>query len=67
MSSDGDSGSMASRRRVWYYEQRRHLQCEAEQIDAQTTPVGVLHEISTQEGDLTSHREICYNTRRYEQ
>lgn len=58
MSRDGDSGSMASRRRVWYYEHHRHLQSEAEQTDAQTTPVGVTAEISTSGGDLTAHRGI---------
>ena len=67
MSRDGDSGEMASRRRVLYYEQRRHLQSEDEQTDAQSTPVGVSHEISTQWGDLTAHLGICYNTRCYEQ
>lgn len=66
MSRDGDSGEMASRRRVWYPEQRRHLQSEAEQTDAQSTPVGVLPGISTQGGDLTAHLGICYNTRRHE-
>lgn len=67
MSRDGDSGSMASRRRVWYHVHRRNLQSEDEQTGAQTTPVGVSPEISTSEGDLTTHRGICYNTQRHEQ
>lgn len=58
MSRDGDSGEMESRRRVWYLEQRRHLQSEDEKTDAQSTPVGVSHEISTQGGELTAHRGI---------
>ena len=67
MSRDGDSGSMASRRRVWYYEDRRHLQREDEQTYAQATPVGASPRISTSRGDLTSHSEVCYNSHCHEQ
>ena len=67
MSRDGDSGSMASRRRVWYYEHRRHLQSEVKPTYTQTTPVSGLPEISTSGGDLTAHRGICYNTHSHEQ
>ena len=59
MSRDGDSESMASRRRVWYYEHRRHLQSDAEETGAQTTRISG--------GNLTARREICYNSRRHEQ
>lgn len=53
MSRDGDSGSMVSRRRVWYYVHRRHLQRERrEEAALQESPTNRNIEYTT-----TEHRE----------
>lgn len=60
MSRDGDSGSMASRRRVWYYQRKRDKAGDERDDDAGS---GATHTVqSTQEGehraDLTTHRKF---------
>lgn len=50
MSREGYSGSMESRRRVWYYVHRRHLQIERREESAlQESPTNLTIEYTTKE------------------
>lgn len=50
MSRDGDSGSMASRRRVWYHTHRRHS------LDEENNPTGIETECEDSEDDGKGER-----------